>query len=369
MITTTIASVDRGAFLFNFRDGMSRIALWLSPVADLTKALPSLFQNGSVDRGCFRRLCGSSAVASAVAAAAAAGPARSRRRHSRLWPHVASRGNGGGVAGVAEQSRGPSQRRHAAGPALLDALRFRGQSDCARVSAISAPLDPADLPGRLVLVRALTTNPGAGSGSARRLPAAVYEVTGTTAGTPGRPSAAENRSLCPRRSPIGTWRRSAASWKRQTGSSGCRCGTDDRGGLYGARCLTRRVDAGGIRSRDPRRVWRAAWRKRARATDLSPFFSSLATPGWNQGASGLPAARTRSSPVAPDGQSPIQLSVHSGPVDNELTLESGTWRERVALKAGEGRLLQLPTDGRSRATPLKVADGRWIPSRRRRSGE
>ena len=58
--------------------------------------------------------------------------------------------------------------------------------------------------------------------------------------------------------------------------------------------------------------------------------------------------------IAPDGQSPIQLSVHSGPVDNELTLESGTWRERVALKAGEGRVLQLPTDGRSRATPLKV---------------
>ena len=45
LMTATIAFVDRGAFVFNFRDGMSRVALWLSPVVDLTKALPSLFQN------------------------------------------------------------------------------------------------------------------------------------------------------------------------------------------------------------------------------------------------------------------------------------------------------------------------------------
>ena len=40
-----MAVVDRGAFVFSFRDGASRLALWLSPVVDLTKAAPSLFQN------------------------------------------------------------------------------------------------------------------------------------------------------------------------------------------------------------------------------------------------------------------------------------------------------------------------------------
>ena len=44
-MTATIASVGRGALLFNFRDGMSRVALWLTPVVDLTRALPSMFQN------------------------------------------------------------------------------------------------------------------------------------------------------------------------------------------------------------------------------------------------------------------------------------------------------------------------------------
>src|SRR5205085_5872503 len=45
LITATVVSVDRGAFVFNFRDGISRVAHWLSPVVDLTRALPSLFQN------------------------------------------------------------------------------------------------------------------------------------------------------------------------------------------------------------------------------------------------------------------------------------------------------------------------------------
>jgi hypothetical protein len=45
LITITVVFVDRGAMLLNFRDGASRLLVWLSPVADLTHAVPSMFQS------------------------------------------------------------------------------------------------------------------------------------------------------------------------------------------------------------------------------------------------------------------------------------------------------------------------------------
>src|SRR5579862_4020849 len=44
LITATIALVDRGALLFNVRDGSSRLLVWLSPVVDVTTGFPSLFR-------------------------------------------------------------------------------------------------------------------------------------------------------------------------------------------------------------------------------------------------------------------------------------------------------------------------------------
>jgi hypothetical protein len=45
LITATIALVDRGALLYNVHDGMSRLLLWISPLAAVTTGVPSLFQN------------------------------------------------------------------------------------------------------------------------------------------------------------------------------------------------------------------------------------------------------------------------------------------------------------------------------------
>jgi hypothetical protein len=44
LITVTVASVDRGALLYNSRDGASRLLLWLSPLVNITTGLPSVFQ-------------------------------------------------------------------------------------------------------------------------------------------------------------------------------------------------------------------------------------------------------------------------------------------------------------------------------------
>ena len=46
LITIAVVGVDRGALLLNFRDGASRLLVWLSPVVELTSALPSLFHGG-----------------------------------------------------------------------------------------------------------------------------------------------------------------------------------------------------------------------------------------------------------------------------------------------------------------------------------
>jgi hypothetical protein len=44
LITISIASIDRGALLFNMRDGFSLLLLRMAPVVDLTRGLPSAFQ-------------------------------------------------------------------------------------------------------------------------------------------------------------------------------------------------------------------------------------------------------------------------------------------------------------------------------------
>src|SRR4029078_7574839 len=44
LVRTILAAVEPGSLLFNSRDGASRLLLWLSPLVNLTTALPSLFQ-------------------------------------------------------------------------------------------------------------------------------------------------------------------------------------------------------------------------------------------------------------------------------------------------------------------------------------
>jgi hypothetical protein len=45
LVTAALSAVDQGALLYNVRDGASLLLLWASPLADLTTALPSFFQN------------------------------------------------------------------------------------------------------------------------------------------------------------------------------------------------------------------------------------------------------------------------------------------------------------------------------------
>ena len=44
LTTITLAGVDRGILLYNFRDGSSRLLTWLSPLVNITSGFPSVFQ-------------------------------------------------------------------------------------------------------------------------------------------------------------------------------------------------------------------------------------------------------------------------------------------------------------------------------------
>jgi hypothetical protein len=58
--------------------------------------------------------------------------------------------------------------------------------------------------------------------------------------------------------------------------------------------------------------------------------------------------------LAPDHQGPIDLAVRNGSEENEVSLESATWRENMMLKPGEERVVRIAPYGRTEGTPLKV---------------
>ncbi len=179
LMTATVAAVDRGAFVFNFRDGVSRLALWLSPVVDLTKALPSLVQNPP----------GTVAVQTGIwllAIAAAVGFARlfDRRRGSAVKLGLALE-----VATMAAVSlvwRG--NHVDAATPASAGAaVLARYRADSGQLALAYRPFHRvplAELPGEVVLARTLSTSPRREWSEMTHLPPAVYQISGTVVGSP-----------------------------------------------------------------------------------------------------------------------------------------------------------------------------------------
>jgi hypothetical protein len=58
--------------------------------------------------------------------------------------------------------------------------------------------------------------------------------------------------------------------------------------------------------------------------------------------------------IAPDPGVPIRLFVRNAPVENRVTLESGTWRQELALGPGEERLLDVPVPAGRNGVLLRV---------------
>jgi hypothetical protein len=48
------------------------------------------------------------------------------------------------------------------------------------------------------------------------------------------------------------------------------------------------------------------------------------------------------------------LTLRNAPVDNRVRLESGNWREEIALKAGEERRIDVPIDASTRSALVRI---------------
>jgi hypothetical protein len=64
--------------------------------------------------------------------------------------------------------------------------------------------------------------------------------------------------------------------------------------------------------------------------------------------------RTSAVAFQSDSHGPVTLLVRNAPIENQVTLESGSWREAMSLAPGEERRVQLPIDRQRGAALLSV---------------
>jgi hypothetical protein len=62
--------------------------------------------------------------------------------------------------------------------------------------------------------------------------------------------------------------------------------------------------------------------------------------------------------VQPAAPGPFRLLVRNGALANDVTLLSGAWRQSVALKPGEERVIDVPADSRRPGALLQVRPAR-----------
>jgi hypothetical protein len=349
-MTATIASVGRGALLFNFRDGMSRVALWLTPVVDLTKALPSMFQNPLPTV-----LLQTAVWLAAISSAVAAGAILSRRSRAAVllgFGLTLEAATMVAVSLVWRSNRVSVATPYVAGPVVLRRYDPEGN----QIAIAYRPfyrLETADLPGRIVLARTLSASPRAGSASTVHLPAGIYEVTGSTAGV----STGRLRLRIDRVSPpIADWDVASLGthWKKQVALPVAVAALE----IDADAAARRAVRDASIRTASlvepPDGLDDREAKSGARYGHVVVFL--LGGDAWMEPAGiWIAGGSSAEFAIAPDRQSPIQLSLRNGSADNNVTLESATWRESLRLGPEEALMVQIPTDGRSQATPLRVA--------------
>jgi len=65
----------------------------------------------------------------------------------------------------------------------------------------------------------------------------------------------------------------------------------------------------------------------------------------------------RDSTIAlqPDSGESVTLLLRNAPVENQVTFESGAWRDSISLSPGEERRIEVPIDGKRGAALLTIA--------------
>ena len=371
LITISIASVDRGALLFNTRNGFSLLLLRIAPVVDLTRGLPSSFQTPP-PMVAFHAAIWLLAIACPPAIAVLL-DRRGRGRAALVvviglgWTITTM----SATAFVWRSIRATNVAREAGGIQLLryyDPARKQLALSYEPFHRIAA----AELPARITLAR---TTSDAGRPEEPLLfvlhpVAGVYEVEGfTVTGGSGHMRVRLDRQLpgiddWDLSSPVGPWRRRirlpvAADLLRLDADARARRSllrlsiravelpgpaagySSDAAAIHGTRYGPAVVfHTGGHAYMEPAGTW-------VGGGDFADFV------------------------IAPDSTSRARLFVRNSAVSNRVTVEAGSWREELALNAGEERLLDISAEaGRIVAVRVSSAAGarpadsdpRWCPA-------
>jgi hypothetical protein len=348
LMTLTVTLVDRGAFVFSFRNGVSRLVLWLSPVVNLTKATPSLFQNppGTV---VVQAAIWALAIAVAVALTRLSGSGRRSVVRLGLALEVAAMV---AVSLVWRTNHIDAATPASGGTAVLDAYR----ADSGQLALAYRPFRRvrlAELPGEVVIARTLSSNPRREWSEMTHLPPAFYEVAGTVVGTP----AGRIRVVTDRRTPpLAEWDAAELerAWKRTllipVAVAGLQLDLDGDAQRH-VRDLT--VRAVSVVPRADRPADGAEAGHGARYGSAA-VYALTGTVWVEPGGMWVGGAGAAGFVVRPDEPGAIHVFLRNGPMTNVVTLVSGPWRQEVRLQAGEERVVDVPADPRRLAAPLQV---------------
>jgi hypothetical protein len=350
LTTITLAGVDRGILLYNFRDGSSRLLTWLSPLVNVSSGFPSVFQ--TTTSAAF--LHGVAWIA-AIALTAAAGMLAERRGAART-PIALSIG----FAAIATSAIALTivwKNRPPMTPAAATAAFLRQYDPDARQVAIR--YRPMRVPARDVLTNLTLAEAGADPAtnepaiSVLRLPAGVYGVEGEGGPPgPGPVTVTVDGELGQQWTwSVGPLDASPAAWRREFSlpvpvrSLAVKAAT--------GRLLVRPVSIAGSNQQLAASFPEHVARYGPAVVFLvggEGFMEPAGT--WVEG------GRSADFVISADAATPVRLLVRNPPVSNVVTLEGDGWRQHFVLAPGEERTTTLPFHPGSRALKVRVTAAR-----------
>jgi hypothetical protein len=364
LITAAICLVDRGAMMFNVRTSPSRFWTWLSPLVDVTSALPSVFRTEP----------GTAAVhalvwLTAIGGTAAAGALVTRRGGSMSSAALVM-GVAGAVAGmtamtVVWRSNDAAPLRPVSGSlAFLDRYDPDSHQTAVRYQPLGR-MSLADVPARLPLV---DVQPGRTNDSTiaflEHVPAGRYAIDGVKAA-----SAAGDVTVVLDRQFGAAWTWTLATehghWRREfqlpvdvralalAADNGLRAGLE--------RVSMRAVSIAGGRKRASDRVAADVVRYGPVLVFLTHGLAYMEPTGvWVGG------GEEADFVISTDAPRPLRLFLRNVPLENDVTVDigdgrSGDWRSgagRFALQPGEERTFDVPATEDGHSATIRVAAAR-----------
>jgi hypothetical protein len=346
-IVAAIAFTDRGDPLFNLRDGSSLLLLAISPVVNLTTAVPSVFRHSLL-----RAWLDAAVWSLGIGAAILAGRALERRGWSgQSLAAIVATALAGWVMVASSLlwriNRSDAVTPETGGLALLQQFRPDGR----QLGLAYAPfrrIPATDVPPRITLANRVEAI------ALSNVPAGIYEIEASGA-VAARVRIGHDRY----QPPIDEWDAAGTHRLRRlflpVGIAALRVHVDGPTGAATAAVSLRGRQIFGDHEASPRAV-------AGQAARYGPavLFHVGGRVDFEPGGVWVRGVQHADFVVLPDNETPIRLFVRSAPIENQITLESGSWREELVLGPSEERIVSVPADSTRIGTALRVTSRRSV---------